>query len=658
MGFSFRRSSSFGPFRLNFSKSGIGASVGVKGARVTLTPKGRTYITVGAGGFSYRRNLHAGHRSAPVRPQLQPAQTVPAALDEIKTADVEDLRESSKSELVEDLNRRAAMFNPAIILFIAAGLLGLIGMINLTSSLPATLPALPEITSYSDSTRQANTADEYALLVARYGEPSRVQTAQAGSTPVRNATWDSAHLTVRFVPVGCVDALRYFEAHKDDPPAIHATGRRRSAPRAETPTAPTCNAAASKASTIIAYEDAQFHNPVDAANATGFLAGISNRSTTPPVVNVSTPTLVKGRAAKAPATPQSLDYDQPTFQKEEQRLRKLEVAGKQNQRIGVVFLAVAVLFLIPGVLVHRKNREKRTTQLIYDLSDSAKALQEEVEGSLGHLGRSGAIWRLDSQSAITDWKRNAGAAYNVQRERISMRRSTPARVESNIVPLCLDLGKLKLFFLPDQVLYWQRGTFASIDYGDLRVASASTRFIEESVQTSDSQQVGNTWRYVRKDGGPDRRFNNNRQLPIMLYGVVHATSAAGLNLVFHTSRPDSATSFQTTFQAFQMNRVRHTLPEPASESAPNSSTRDDSAASTFPADIAQAMSVLGLRPGCTAEEIAAAYRHMAQMYHPDKTAGLGPEIQKLADQRMKEINAAHQALKHYNQSQGGNASPS
>src|ERR1700761_2148283 len=234
MGFSFRRSSSFGPFRLNFSKSGIGASVGVKGARVTLTPKGRTYITVGAGGFSYRQNLHAGHRSSPVRPQLQPMQTAPA-LDEIKTADVEELRESSKSELVEDLNRRAAMFNPAIILFIAAGILGLIGMINLISSLPAMLPALPEITSYSDSTRQANTTDEYALLVARYGEPSTVQIAQAGSIPVRNATWDSAHLTVRFVPTVCVDALRYFEAHKDDPPAIHATGRRRSTPRTETP---------------------------------------------------------------------------------------------------------------------------------------------------------------------------------------------------------------------------------------------------------------------------------------------------------------------------------------------------------------------------------------------------------------------------------------
>lgn len=646
MGFSFRRSANFGPFRFNFSKSGIGASVGVKGARVTLTPKGRTYITVGAGGFSYRQTQNGSHPPSPVRPQIQPVQAAPV-LDEIKTADVEELRQSSKSELVEDLNRRAAMFNPAIVLFIAAGLLGLIGMFNLTSSLPATLPALPEITSYSDSTRQANTTDEYALLVARYGEPSTIQVAQAGSTPLRNATWDGAHLTVRLVPAGCVDALRYFEAHKDDPPPIHATGRRRNVPRTETPAAPTCNPTASKASTIVAYEDAQSHTPVDAAIAAGSLAGISHRSAAPPVLNVSTPSLVKGRAANAVTPPQTLEYDQATFQKEEQRLREFEIAGNEDQRVGVACLAGAIVFLIPGILVHRKNREKRTTQLIYDLSDSAKAQQEEVEGSLGHLERSGAIWRLDSQSALTDWKRNAGAAYNVKRERISMRRSTPARVKSNIVPLCLDLGKLKLFFLPDQVLYWQRGTFASIDYGDLKVASASTRFIEESVQTSDSQQVGNTWRYVRKDGGPDRRFNNNRQLPIMLYGVVHATSTGGLNLVFHTSRPDSATSFQTTFQAFQLNRGRHTLPKPANESAPQPSSRDHSAAPALPADIAQAMSVLGLRPGCTAEEIVAAYHHMAQMYHPDKTTGLGPELQKLADRRMKEINAAHQTVKQY-----------
>src|SRR6202051_1589642 len=52
-----RRSTRVGPFRLNFSRSGIGVSVGVKGARLTMTPRGTTYVTVGSHGFYYRETL-------------------------------------------------------------------------------------------------------------------------------------------------------------------------------------------------------------------------------------------------------------------------------------------------------------------------------------------------------------------------------------------------------------------------------------------------------------------------------------------------------------------------------------------------------------------------------------------------------------------------
>ena len=42
MGFRFRKSINFGPFRINFSKSGIGYSFGGKGFRVTKTATGKT----------------------------------------------------------------------------------------------------------------------------------------------------------------------------------------------------------------------------------------------------------------------------------------------------------------------------------------------------------------------------------------------------------------------------------------------------------------------------------------------------------------------------------------------------------------------------------------------------------------------------------------
>ena len=46
MGFRFRKSFGFGPFRTTISKSGISTSVGVKGARITKRADGKTQTTV------------------------------------------------------------------------------------------------------------------------------------------------------------------------------------------------------------------------------------------------------------------------------------------------------------------------------------------------------------------------------------------------------------------------------------------------------------------------------------------------------------------------------------------------------------------------------------------------------------------------------------
>ena len=55
MGFRFRKSLNFGPFRINFSKSGIGCSFGGNGFRVTKTADGRTRSTasIPGTGISY-----------------------------------------------------------------------------------------------------------------------------------------------------------------------------------------------------------------------------------------------------------------------------------------------------------------------------------------------------------------------------------------------------------------------------------------------------------------------------------------------------------------------------------------------------------------------------------------------------------------------------
>ena len=57
MGFYFRKSVNLGPFRVNFSRSGIGYSVGGKGFRTGVDSRGRRYTTFGipGTGIGYRK---------------------------------------------------------------------------------------------------------------------------------------------------------------------------------------------------------------------------------------------------------------------------------------------------------------------------------------------------------------------------------------------------------------------------------------------------------------------------------------------------------------------------------------------------------------------------------------------------------------------------
>lgn len=51
--------------------------------------------------------------------------------------------------------------------------------------------------------------------------------------------------------------------------------------------------------------------------------------------------------------------------------------------------------------------------------------------------------------------------------------------------------------------------------------------------------------------------------------------------------------------------------------------------------------VLGISESAGREEIEQAYRRSIGQYHPDKTARLGEDIRRLAEQRSQEINAAY-----------------
>jgi hypothetical protein len=171
------------------------------------------------------------------------------------------------------------------------------------------------------------------------------------------------------------------------------------------------------------------------------------------------------------------------------------------------------------------------------------------------------------------------------------------------------------------------------------LAQGFTRFIESEGVPADATVVDHTWRYVNKNGGPDRRFNNNRQLPVLQLGVSVLTSSKGLNIQLNTSNPQQSLAFAECWQTLFQPAGQPHEPRVHSQSPPRR-------ADLPPNQTTMARKILGVGDNASEAEISAAYRRLAQMYHPDKVAGLAPEFQTPADRRMKEINAAYEALKH------------
>ena len=55
--------------------------------------------------------------------------------------------------------------------------------------------------------------------------------------------------------------------------------------------------------------------------------------------------------------------------------------------------------------------------------------------------------------------------------------------------------------------------------------------------------------------------------------------------------------------------------------------------------------VLEISPSATDNEVRTAYRKMAMKNHPDKVATLGPDVQKAAEEKFRQVQEAYETIK-------------
>jgi hypothetical protein len=317
-----------------------------------------------------------------------------------------------------------------------------------------------------------------------------------------------------------------------------------------------------------------------------------------------------------------------------------------TKSVGAALAMLAgVIVLIAGLIfswkVHKGDKLKRTTPLFYELEQGAGERFAAIQQACAALSRSARIWRVESKQPTYDWKRNAGASNLITRQPVSAGPMRPPYIATNVDVLGLRLNDSTLFFMPDFVFVWQNNRYGAVSYDALGVSFSPTRFIEDAGVPQDAQVVDSTWQYVNKNGGPDRRFNNNRQIPIAQYGLLEIGSRTGLNIHLHVSNLEAARYFAGAFNRAQgTSRGWH-----ASGQQQHRRDAGDPGSANVSPGTRSAYATLGVSVGASQAEVIAAYRQMALMYHPDRLSGLAPEFIELAEERMKEINAAYEELK-------------
>ncbi len=303
-------------------------------------------------------------------------------------------------------------------------------------------------------------------------------------------------------------------------------------------------------------------------------------------------------------------------------------------------IGVATVGSILSWRIHKGDELNRTTPLFYELEPEAAAKFDAIKRACHSLSQSDRIWRVHTNQPTWDWKRNAGASALITRQPISVGLQRPPYIATNVDVWSIRLRDMALFFLPDYVFVRQRSRYGAVSYDFLAVSFSPTRFIEDQAVPQDAQIVDFTWRFVNKKGGPDRRFSNNSQLPIAQYGFIQVQSKTGLNIHLNVSNLEAANRFADGLYSVSSKSKQSFKGE---DGHPTGGPQHD--IPFIDPKIKAAYKILGVPVTSSAEQIVSAYRNMAKMYHPDRLANLAPEFIELAEERMKEINAAYETLK-------------
>lgn len=222
-------------------------------------------------------------------------------------------------------------------------------------------------------------------------------------------------------------------------------------------------------------------------------------------------------------------------------------AGSQPE-MAVLSGPALLLGLATSGLAWHWDKQRRTVVIMYDLSENLLHGYEAFARAMESLGTAQRIWNVESAGRTGDWKRNAGAGTLINRTLAKIGYGVPSVVKTNVSIPAIIGGRQSIYFFPDVAIVNEGSKFGAIAHSDIELLWSTSCFLETGTVPSDAQVIGYSWQYVNRDGGPDRRFNNNRQIPQVNYQEMGIRSSRDLRKILQISKNCDRSHIDTAYR--------------------------------------------------------------------------------------------------------------
>lgn len=244
----------------------------------------------------------------------------------------------------------------------------------------------------------------------------------------------------------------------------------------------------------------------------------------------------------------------------QQDLRKIKSSLLASQVISLLLKIFLFYFLVPPVKrwIDRRlfSQSQASIQVKRAIKESCVPLDIEMDDLISvafsdfakcfkEVMTSQFIWDVTSASDVDRVKTRSAAAISVSRRLTTFGTDSVPGISSPRKPAHLkNLNGADIFIYPGFFIMYNSPTnLGIIDLAELSVSFSLTQFVEQEVVPADSRKVGEVWERANKDGSRDKRYSDNRLLPLMEYGELTFRSSSGVFEKFLISNASAASRF-------------------------------------------------------------------------------------------------------------------